>query len=60
MGAVGPPVAGMVALVKVKGFSSHMVQTVVWVTVMVFVSVTGTVQVLEPEVIVDEVTRRYC
>ena len=33
-----------------------MVQTVVLVMVMVLVPVTGTVQVLEPEVTVDEVT----
>ena len=45
------------ALWKVKGFSSHRVQTVVLEMVMVLVSVTGTVQVLEPEVMVDEVTR---
>ena len=51
---MGPLVAGTVELEKVKGFSSHAVQTVVLVMVMVFVPVTGTVQVLEPEVMVDE------
>lgn len=36
--------------------TSHWVQTVVLVRVMVLVWVTGTVQVEEPEVTVDEVT----
>lgn len=48
--------AGRVALWKVTGFSSHRVQTVVLVRVMVLVPVTGTVQVELPELTVDEVT----
>jgi hypothetical protein len=49
-------VGGWVAFWKVTGFSSHRVQTVVWVRVMVLVWVTGTVKVWEPEVTTDEVT----
>jgi hypothetical protein len=41
---------------KVKGFSSHRVQTVVLVRVMVLVPVTGMVKVWEPEVLVEVVT----
>jgi hypothetical protein len=55
-GAVGPAVAGWVAFWKVKGFSSHRVQTVVLVMVMVLVPVTGTVKVSEPEMWVEVVT----
>jgi hypothetical protein len=45
-----------VELRKVTGFSSHRVQTVVLVRVMVLVRVTGMVKVEVPSVTVDEVT----
>jgi hypothetical protein len=49
-------VTGTVELRKVTGFSSHRVQTVVLVRVMVLVRVTGIVKVEVPSVTVDEVT----
>ena len=45
-----------VELTKVTGFSSHRVQTVVWVRVMVLVRVTGTTEVMVPLVTVDDST----
>lgn len=54
----GTLVAGWMGLGEVTGFSlSQRVQTVVWVRVMVLVPVTGVVQVEEPEVTVESVTR---
>jgi hypothetical protein len=47
---------GAVEFWKVTGFSSHRVQTVVLVRVMVLVRVTGIVKVLVPSVTVEEVT----
>jgi hypothetical protein len=49
-------VAGTVEFWKLTGFSSHRVQTVVLVRVMVLVWVTGMVKVVVPSVTVDEVT----
>lgn len=52
----GTVAGGTVEFWKVTGFSSHRVQTVVLVRVMVLVWVTGMVKVVVPEVTVDEVT----